>query len=643
MLARRFWVVGAGVSLILGSLMAPAVSAAPSAAGLEPHVAGEVIVGFAPGAASSARSAVRASVSARGSEPLSALATDAEVLRLGAGVSVTAAIESLRRNPNVRYAEPNYLLTKTATSNDPYFTTNQLWGMYGAGTSPANTFGSNAAGAWSAGFTGANNIYVMVIDEGIDVAHPDLAANIWTNQADPINGVDDDGNGYVDDTNGWDFVNNDRTVYDSGQDAHGTHVAGTIGGVGGNSRGVAGVNWNVKMISGKFLGPNGGTLTNAIRAVDYATDLKNRQGLNIVATNNSWGGGGFTQSLLDAINRGGDAGILFVAAAGNSGSNNDKRASYPSGYRCVTTAAGTARGWDCVVAVASINSAGAMSSFSSYGATSVDLGAPGEGIFSTTPNNNYSNYSGTSMATPHVSGAIALCAARAQNMTAQAIRSAVMSSATSTSSLVNRTVTGGRLNAGSLLNLCGPVAATPVSISSFSPSSGPVGTVVSISGANFSDVTSVKFNGTSATSYTVTASAISATVPAGATSGTISVTTSSNGSATSAGSFTVTVEDPVQDQPVEDVAPGTPAAPVVSNVTKNSAAASTTGSTGTVTGYEWRLYVTGTTPGAWSSVTSASVRFTGLRRETNYTVEVRAVNGTARSAASPIATFVTLR
>jgi thermitase len=167
---------------------------------------------------------------------------------------------------------------------------------------------------------------------------------------------------------------------------------------------------------------------------------------SIVATSNSWGGGGFSQGLLDAINRGGNAGILFIAAAGNGGSdsvgdNNDTTANYPSNYQC--TANGT---YDCVIAVAAITSTGAKSSFSNYGATTVDIGAPGSGVYSTTAYNTYSSYSGTSMATPHVSGGAALYASTHPGATAKQIRDAIMSSAVPTASLSGKTVTGGRLN-----------------------------------------------------------------------------------------------------------------------------------------------------------------------------------------------------
>lgn len=361
-----------------------------------------------------------------------------------------AAIRNLQNDPAVEFVEPNWIYTHQAVSNDPYYTNGSLWGMYGDATTPANQYGSQAGEAWAAGHTGSSTVYVGVIDEGIQFTHPDLDANVWTNPFDLVDGVDNDGNGYVDDIHGWDFDGNNNTIYDGGThgslDDHGTHVTGTIGAEGGNGIGVAGVNWSVTYISGKFLGRRGGTTANAVKATDYFTDLKTRHGLNIVATNNSWGGGGFSQALLDAINRGGNAGILFIAAAGNGGSdgvgdNNDTTASYPSNYQCTANLT-----YDCVIAVASITSTGARSSFSNYGATTVDLGAPGSGINSTTAFNTYSSFSGTSMATPHVTGAAALYASTHPGASAATIKAAILASTIPTTSLLGSTVTGGRLN-----------------------------------------------------------------------------------------------------------------------------------------------------------------------------------------------------
>jgi subtilisin family serine protease len=421
------------------------------------HVPNEVLIQYRAGVTESAKARARGRVNAAADETLVEAAArrdgkgDLELARFAPGLSIAAAVRGLEADPAVEFAEPNWVYNHSATSNDTYYTSGQLWGMYGDGSTPANQYGSQAAEAWANGKTGSRSVYVGIIDEGIQLTHPELAANIWTNPFDPADGIDNDGNGYVDDVNGWDFDGDDNTIYDGGSkgnlDDHGTHVAGTIGAAGGNGAGVAGVNWQVTMISGKFLGRRGGTTANAVRAVRYFTDLKTRHGLNIVATNNSWGGGGFSQALLDAIVDGAKEDILFIAAAGNGGrdgvgDNNDTMASYPSNYNTAGA------GWDAVIAVASITSSGGKSSFSNYGATTVDIGAPGSGVISTTALNGYSSYSGTSMATPHVTGAAALYASTAPGASGAAIRSALLGAAVPTASLSGRCVTGGRLNVG---------------------------------------------------------------------------------------------------------------------------------------------------------------------------------------------------
>ncbi|TBR09727.1 MAG: peptidase S8 [Lysobacter sp.] len=416
----------------------------------KPYAFGELIVKYRDGVAATQQAAVRSGLGAQKVETLrrgGARRGETALLRIPAGITVASAVQALRNDPAVEYAEPNWIYHHDAASNDTYFTNGSLWGMYGDASSPANAYGSQAAEAWGLGHTDCSGVYVGVIDEGIYYQHEDLAANIWTNPYDPVDGVDNDSNGYIDDVRGWNFDGNNNDINAGGaNDDHGTHVSGTIAGMGGNGKGVAGVCWSgVKLINGRFLGRNGGTTANAVLAVDYFNDLKTRHGMNIVATNNSWGGGGFSQALSDAISRADAAGILFIAAAGNSASDNDVTPSYPSNYPQAN-----------VIAVASITNTGALSSFSQWGATTVDIGAPGSGIYSSVPKSvkgklvsSYASYNGTSMATPHVTGAAALYKSSHAAATAADVKAAILGTAVPTPSLQGKVLSNGRLNASS--------------------------------------------------------------------------------------------------------------------------------------------------------------------------------------------------
>lgn len=418
-------------------------------AGKSSYVSGELLVQFRAGTTEAGKTAVRRGLGAQHVETVRRGSDgDLEVMRLPIGVSVATAVRGLEGDAAVAFAEPNWIYTTQLSSNDPYYTNGSLWGMYGAATSPANQFGSGAGAVRS---NNCSNVLVGIIDEGYMYTHTDLAANAYKNPGEVAgNARDDDGNGLVDDVYGWDFAGNNSSVFDGTGDDHGTHVAGTIGGVGNNGTGVSGVCHSVKLMGAKFLGSTGGTTANAIKAVDYFTDLKTRHGLNgtngrpnLVATNNSWGGGGFSQGLADAIERANATGILFVAAAGNSTYDCDSgSACYPAEYTNAN-----------IIGVASITNTGAMSSFSSYGRTTIDICAPGSGIWSTVPASSkgkvissYASYNGTSMATPHVAGAAALYSSLNPSASAAQVKSGLMSSATATASCNGRVVSNGRLN-----------------------------------------------------------------------------------------------------------------------------------------------------------------------------------------------------
>ncbi len=469
------------------------------------RVAGELLVQFNEGAGAAGRAQALAAISGKSVEVLWSDGSGydgAQLLRvkLTGNVGIDKAITMLAHQPGVHFAEANYLVGTQSTSNDPQFTSGSLWGMHG--DTSGSPYGTGVDEAWAAGYTGSTKTVVGVIDTGVDYRHPDLYQNIWLNQGeitatlragltdvdsdglitfrdlnnganasyvrdvngngyidagDLLNdtrwedGVDTDGNGYRDDLIGWDFVNNDNDPLDDNR--HGTHVSGTIGGVGGNGVGVAGINWSTQIMALKFLGSTGsGSTADALKALDYYTNMSKvaPAASDFVGTNNSWGGGGFSQSMLDAITRTGTAGNLFIAAAGNGGAdgvgdNNDTTASYPSNYSTQASL-----GWDAVVAVASLTSTGALSSFSNYGNVTVDLAAPGSSIVSTLPNGAYGSLSGTSMATPHVTGALALISSALPNATPQECLSLLQQCVTYKSDLAAKLAWDGWLDLGKL-------------------------------------------------------------------------------------------------------------------------------------------------------------------------------------------------
>jgi subtilisin family serine protease len=359
-------------------------------------------------------------------------------IKLPENVTMGQALASYRDDPNVLYAEPNYYVHVTATPDDSRF--DEMWGLENTGqTGGTEDADIDMSQAWDV-TTGSSEVVVAVIDTGIDYNHPDLAQNIWVNGNEiPNDGIDNDNNGYVDDVVGYDFINGDPDPMDD--QGHGTHVAGTIGAAGNNGVGVSGINWDVQLMGLKFLGADGsGTTADAIEAIYYALD----NGADVI--NASWGGDPYSQALYDAIAATADANQIFVAAAGNGdifgfGIDNDAAPFYPSGYDV-----------ENIIAVAATDHNDALATFSNYGATTVDLAAPGVNILSTTMGSGYGTNSGTSMAAPHVAGVAAMVQGLHPSWIATQVIEKILSTAEPLPGLQGVLATGGRLNAAAAVD-----------------------------------------------------------------------------------------------------------------------------------------------------------------------------------------------
>jgi subtilisin family serine protease len=357
-------------------------------------------------------------------------------------------LQRLSQVDGFQFAEPDFLYHIQLTPNDPDY--GVLWGMHNTGQSSGTVDADiDAPEAWDM-TTGHSSVVIGVVDTGLDYNHPDLINNRWTNPYEiPGNNIDDEGNGYVDDIRGYDWWGNstsdgpgDNDPVD--QNNHGTHVSGTIAGQGNNATGVVGVNWAAQIMALKIGGPGSSVSgADAISAMNYVLDMKNR-GVNINVTNHSWGGGGFSAAMNTAIANHAAAGLITVCAAGNNGANNDVSAFYPATYPQPN-----------IISVGNHTRNNARNSGSNYGQTTVHLFAPGTDIRSTirTAAGSYSNFTGTSMASPHVAGAAALGfnVVGATTGGYATVRNAILNNVTSVASMATQCITGGRLDANLML------------------------------------------------------------------------------------------------------------------------------------------------------------------------------------------------
>ncbi len=353
------------------------------------------------------------------------------------------AVQAISQSTLVEYAEPNYIYRIVGgvqgLPNDPELS--KLWGMINTGQKSTGDMGDitgvagidiDAKRAWEIE-TGSRDIVIASIDTGVDYTIPDLAPNMWTNDAEKngTTGVDDDNNGVVDDVYGYNAIGAVTAPGNPKDDhGHGSHTSGTIAAKGNDGKGIVGVAWNARIMGVKFLSASGGgSLADAIKAIDYTTTMK------VDMTSNSWGGGGYSEALYDAIKRARDAGILFVAAAGNAGTNNDSDPEYPASYDL-----------DNIISVAAIDNAGQMAYFSCFGKTSVDVAAPGVNVYSSIPG-GYESWSGTSMAAPHVSGVAALLMSANPGMTYAQVKERIMKTSKPIGALRGKVASAGLVNA----------------------------------------------------------------------------------------------------------------------------------------------------------------------------------------------------
>jgi len=560
--------------ILVGALLFLAwLGAAPSGQQAAPGgprtVEGELLVRFRAGASTAGRDAALAAIGGQRLKRFEAVATDH--VRVPRGRQAADAIATLLANGDVLSAQPNFVRHIVAEPpNDFFYTNDAQYGFYGLKKIQADQ-------VWAVhNNTGSSGIVIADIDTGVKYTHPDLAANMWVNPGEIAgNGLDDDANGYVDDVHGINAIAHSGNPMDD--HGHGTHTAGTFGAIGNNGpgyatgTGVVGVNWTVKILACKFLDATGnGSDAGAIECFNYITAMKNR-GVNIRVSSNSWGGyrdtsAPFPQPLKDAIDAAGDAGILNVFAAGNGDANGvavdiDTFPHDPASFTSPS-----------IVSVAASNSNDGRASFSNYGITSVDLAAPGVSIISTWIGTDYTciggpcgyaSLNGTSMATPHVSGAAALLLAQSPaEMPVATVKSLLLGNVDTVGAWANHVATGGRLNVYKAANQEAANAASSVAITSPLPGATFTAPATVTISANATDatgtVTSVEFFADAVSLGTDTASPFSITtvgMPAGNYALTAKAMDSFGATATSA-PVAITVQSQTQAAAAQAIALG---------------------------------------------------------------------------------------
>ena len=486
-----------------------AEAASAQRAGERDYVEGELLVRFKP---RTSRARKRSMVAELGMQSAPGFrAKGMALMRFDKGRDMASVRAALEKRPEVAYTAPNHRLYLQRTPNDPRY--NELWGLNNTGQTGGDPDADiDAPAAWDQQ-TGTNDVVVAVIDTGIDPDHADLADNVWNNPVQAKTSFNDGQYGY-------DAVDPGTEPLDN--DGHGTHVAGTIGAVGDNGTGVTGVNWDVELLTCRIFDELGGTTARAIDCLDYILELKQDHGVNIQVTNNSWGGAAFNRALKDKIEELQRANILFVAAAGNDQLNNDYRPTYPASYAL-----------DNIIAVSATDDTDALSGLSNFGGQSVDIGAPGVGVLSTVPGDAYGVKSGTSMATPHVAGTLALIQATKNSAKTdyRLLRDALLVSGDRIRSFDQDVLSGDRLNANSTLRQ-GLTGLPPV-IDGLDPFRATSGDSIVIDGARFgSSAGDVFFPASGGGEVAATVDAwrgdeVSVSVPANATDGRLRLETAS--------------------------------------------------------------------------------------------------------------------